>query len=197
MAADPDAVVVLWSDHGLRYSLSNTDEHFKSFLAARTPGADGLLRDQSPVNLLREIFANYLGADSPALPYRAWLSDWDITLDLSPVPEAPVATTGGCSLVLNDFEGVRLDAPYRVLMVAEQLGGEAAAEIQYVADGWGSATVETVNPDGVHESSELSTDFNEDIERSLFDSPGTWQVRVSDPDGCEAAFTIEVDPPLQ
>ena len=89
------------------------------------------------MNLLRLIFANYLGADSPALPYRAWLSDWDITLDLTPVPEGTVATQGGCSLGLNDFEGVHIEAPYRVLMVAEQLGGQATAEIQYVAENGG------------------------------------------------------------
>jgi hypothetical protein len=197
VAADPEAVVVLWSDHGLRYSLSNPDEHFRSFLAARTPGANGLLRDQSPVNLLRLIFANYLGVNSPALPYRSWFSDWDYTLRLTPWSEETAVTEGDCSLALNDLEGVSLEAPYQVPMVAEELGGDASAEIQYLADGWGQTTVETVDPNGVHASAPLSSDFNDDVERSLFDRPGTWQVRLFDPEGCEAAFTVDVAPPLR
>jgi hypothetical protein len=196
VAADPSAVIVLWSDHGLRYSLANPDEHFRSFLAARTPGADGLLRDQSPVNLLRLIFANYLGVNSPALPYRSWFSDWDYTLRLTPWPANTAEAEGDCSLALNDFEGVPLESPYRVLMVAEELGGEATAEIQYVAEGWGATTVETVDPDGARTSTLLSSDFNDDVELSLFDRPGVWQVRLTDPEGCEAAFSIEVAPPL-
>ena len=127
----------------------------------------------------------------------AWLSDWDYTLRLTPMSEDAVATPGGCSLALSDFEGVPIEAPYRVLMVAEQLGGGATAEIQYAADGWGATTVETVNPEGVRESTELSADFNDDVERSRFDRPGTWRVRLSDREGCEAALTIEVDPALQ
>ena len=35
---DPDAVVVLFSDHGIRYSLEDLDEHYRILLAARTPG---------------------------------------------------------------------------------------------------------------------------------------------------------------
>jgi hypothetical protein len=197
VAADPDAVVVLWSDHGLRYSLSNRDEHFRSFLAARTPGADGLLRDESPVNLLRVIFEQYLDTDTPALPFRAWFSDWDYTLRLTPWPSDTVVTEGNCSLTLNDFEGVPLHAPYEVPMVASELGGEAAAEVQYEADGWGATTVETTDPDGAGASTPMSSDFNEDVDKSTFDRPGTWQVRLSDPEGCEAAFTVDVAPPLR
>jgi hypothetical protein len=196
IAADPTAIVLLWSDHGLRYSLSNREEHFRSFLAARTPGAEVLLRDQSPVNFLRLIFAHYLGVNSPALPYRSWFSDWDYTLRLTAWPPGTTGTEGDCSLALKDFEGVPLESPYRVLMVAEELGGEATAEIQYVAEGWGATTVETVDPDGARNSTLLSSDFNDDVEISLFDRPGVWQVRVTDPEGCEAAFSIEVAPPL-
>lgn len=86
IAADPEAVVILWSDHGLRYSLADPNEHFRSFLAARTPGFDGLFpEDESPVNLLRRLFSAYFDADLPPLPYRAWFSNWDFTLQLTPV----------------------------------------------------------------------------------------------------------------
>jgi hypothetical protein len=36
--ADPEAVVILLSDHGIRQSLSDRDEQFRSFLAVRAPG---------------------------------------------------------------------------------------------------------------------------------------------------------------
>lgn len=83
-------------------------------------------------------------------------------------------------------------------MVADVLGGEATAEIQYEAEGWGPTTIETVNPAGARASAAFGADtFNEDLNGSVFDRPGTWQVRVSDTNGCTAAFTIEVQPPLQ
>lgn len=85
--ADPGAVVVLFSDHGIRYSLEDTDEHFKAFLAARTPGVDELYpEDESTVNLLRRLAAAYWDVPLEPLPYRAWWSDWNATLDLSPYP---------------------------------------------------------------------------------------------------------------
>jgi hypothetical protein len=88
VAADPDAVVVLWSDHGLRYSLADRAEHFRTFIAARTPGAPDLFpADESPVNMLRRLFGKYFGTDTDPLPYRAWFSDWNYTLRLSPLTE--------------------------------------------------------------------------------------------------------------
>jgi hypothetical protein len=87
VAADPEAVVILISDHGLRYSLEDTDEHFKSFLAARTPGHDDLFAtDESPVNVLRRVASAYWGADLEPLRYRAWWSDWAFTLRLTEIP---------------------------------------------------------------------------------------------------------------
>jgi hypothetical protein len=83
--ADPEAVVLLMSDHGSRYSLEDPDEHFRSFLAARTPGVEGLFSEtESPVNLLRLTMNSYLGLPAASLPYRAWGADWDHPLDLGP-----------------------------------------------------------------------------------------------------------------
>ena len=89
IAADPEAAIVLMSDHGARYSLRDTPEHFRSFLAARTPGAPNLFPDdESPVNVLRRMFARYFDSETPPLPYRAWLSNWDYTLRLTEIPAA-------------------------------------------------------------------------------------------------------------
>ena len=88
IARDPNGVVVLFSDHGLRFATEATDEHFRSFLAARTPRHAGLYdADESPVNLLRRIVDAYLGAGVDALPYRGWSLDWTYNLRLEPLSE--------------------------------------------------------------------------------------------------------------
>ena len=69
VARDPDGVIVLFSDHGARYSLDlRQTEWYDSFLAARTPGHPGLFAaDPKPTNLLRTLLPTYVsGAASPA-----------------------------------------------------------------------------------------------------------------------------------
>ena len=74
--ADPDAIVVLMSDHGSRYAMADQQEHFKSFLAARAPGQDQLFpEDESNVNILRRIITAEFGVDLQPLEYEAWWSD--------------------------------------------------------------------------------------------------------------------------
>lgn len=86
--ADPEAVVILMSDHGSRYSLEDPDEHFRNLLAARTPGAEGLFdQTESPVNLLRLTLNAYLDVPTAALPYRSWGADWEYPLELGPPHE--------------------------------------------------------------------------------------------------------------
>ena len=81
-AADPSAIVVLLSDHGIRYSFADLDEHYKILLAARAPNGDPLFpEDESPVNVLRRILA-FLGEDVPPLDYERWESDWIRILDM-------------------------------------------------------------------------------------------------------------------
>ena len=46
--ADPAAVVVVLSDHGARYSLEDIPEHYRTLLAARTPGFSDLIAASSP-----------------------------------------------------------------------------------------------------------------------------------------------------
>ena len=85
--ADPTAVVILLSDHGTRYSLGDVAEHYRSFLAARTPGHGTLFpRDESPVNIFRRLMAAYFGVDAEPLPYRAWALDWAYNLRLTEMP---------------------------------------------------------------------------------------------------------------
>jgi hypothetical protein len=87
--SDPDAVVVLMSDHGMRHDVAPVDEHYRSFLAARTPERPELFaEDESPVNLLRRVLSAYLGAAAEPLPYRAWTLDWSYNLRLEPFTPA-------------------------------------------------------------------------------------------------------------
>ena len=82
IAADPSAIVVLFSDHGIRYSLADLDEHYKILLAARAPNGDPLFpEDESPVNVLRRVLA-FLDEDVPPLDYERWESDWIRVLDM-------------------------------------------------------------------------------------------------------------------
>jgi hypothetical protein len=73
--ADPDAAIVLLSDHGSRRWADDVDEHFHSFFASRTPGRDVFVgAAPQPVNVFRLLGAAYLGTPTQPLPYRAWRS---------------------------------------------------------------------------------------------------------------------------
>ena len=62
LARDPDAVIVLFSDHGGRYSEHDRDEWNRTFLAARTPGHPGLFADAPrPDVIIRSLFDAYRG----------------------------------------------------------------------------------------------------------------------------------------
>jgi hypothetical protein len=83
--ADPNGIVVLLSDHGSRYTVSNRQEQFKSFLAARAPGQAHLFSDdESDVNILRRIIHAEFGVRLKPLEYEAWWSDPGV-LDITPV----------------------------------------------------------------------------------------------------------------
>ena len=82
--ADPSGIVVLMSDHGSRYTVSDRQEQFKSFLAARAPGRNELFSDdESDVNILRRIIREEFGARLEPLEYEAWWSDPGV-LDITP-----------------------------------------------------------------------------------------------------------------
>jgi hypothetical protein len=86
-AADPEAVIILFSDHGARFDSGVTDEYYRTFFAARTPGHEGLFPDDvSPVNVLPLLENAYFGASFPIHDYQAWESG---RLDLDLVPRQP------------------------------------------------------------------------------------------------------------
>lgn len=62
VARDPGAVIVLFSDHGARYSLDlKQTEWYHSFLAARTPGHPDLFAsDPKPTAILRTLLPAYV-----------------------------------------------------------------------------------------------------------------------------------------
>jgi hypothetical protein len=85
VAADPEAFIILMSDHGIRHDLNDVDEHFRILFAARTPGHEDLYPDDvAPVNVLRRFLSRVQGDDYPDLDYRAWVSDWFKPLVLQP-----------------------------------------------------------------------------------------------------------------
>ena len=67
VAKDPNAVVVLFSDHGSRYSLAlKQTEWYHSFLAARTPGHPLLFADDpKPTAILRTLLPIYVTGTGP------------------------------------------------------------------------------------------------------------------------------------
>jgi hypothetical protein len=86
IAADPNGVVIIFSDHGLRYSFADPDEFFQTLLVTRTPGRPALFPDdESPVNLMRTVMRAYFEAPVDRVPYRAWSVDWGAPLNLAPL----------------------------------------------------------------------------------------------------------------
>lgn len=85
VAQDPNAVIVLFSDHGARFEEGPAEEHFETFFAARTPGHDGLFATSvSPVNVFPALFNAYFDASFPMREYRAaWAPD-DAPLEPAP-----------------------------------------------------------------------------------------------------------------
>jgi hypothetical protein len=74
VARDPNGVIVLFSDHGSRYSLDlKQTEWYHSFLAARTPDHPELFASEPvPTNLLRTLIPTYVtGEPAPTSPSPA------------------------------------------------------------------------------------------------------------------------------
>lgn len=87
---DPEATIILMSDHGSRRQRSDLDEFFHTFFAARTPGRSAFPADISPVNVLRLLVSTGTGGQLDELPYRAWsFADQVRPLDLSPFQPSP------------------------------------------------------------------------------------------------------------
>jgi hypothetical protein len=92
----PEAVIVLFGDHGPGSSLNwadleqtNLRERMSILYAIRLPGlrASDLPVDASPVNSFRIIFNHLFAGSYPQLPNRSYFSSWQAPYDFVPVDE--------------------------------------------------------------------------------------------------------------
>jgi hypothetical protein len=82
---DPDGVIVVFSDHGVRFG-GDPDSIFRNLLIARTPAHAGLLEQhQTPINVLPAVLDAYLGADLPMQPDTVYRGGDDPWLDVEPI----------------------------------------------------------------------------------------------------------------
>ena len=85
--ANPDAVLVVMSDHGTKPPGGAEASVLSNFTAIRLPdGDDAVPNDVSPVNLLPEILNRVLDTDLPTSEYRGWISEAEMPLTMEPVP---------------------------------------------------------------------------------------------------------------
>lgn len=88
------SVVVVMADHGYNFEVQEDDAEARiaPLFAARTPGAQGLLRDApTPVNLFPTLFNRYFGTKFAIQPDRYFISDWRTPLQLAELA-LPVGT---------------------------------------------------------------------------------------------------------
>jgi len=82
---EPDAVIVIFSDHGVRFG-DDPDSIFRNLLIARTPGQPGLFaQHQTPINMLPAVLDAYLGADLAMQPDTVYRGGDDPWLAVEPV----------------------------------------------------------------------------------------------------------------
>ncbi|MCA1572780.1 MAG: hypothetical protein LC798_21300, partial [Chloroflexi bacterium] len=83
-AANPDAVIVLMSDHGSGVDwywteAQNSDERTATLFGARTPGKSNVFQpDQTPVNLFPMLLNAYFASELPIHPDRVFLGSLDL-----------------------------------------------------------------------------------------------------------------------
>ena len=89
LAADPDAVIVIQSDHGHDWGLDWTDPHHATWSrqagedrwpelsALRLPDGCSVPDDLSPVNTLRVVLACLTDQKADLLPYHSWITVYD------------------------------------------------------------------------------------------------------------------------
>ncbi|HEX6610609.1 MAG TPA: hypothetical protein VF051_07510, partial [Hyphomicrobiaceae bacterium] len=82
--ADPDAIVVVMSDHGHRAPDRPEADLLANFLAVRMP-ATGLPADVTPVDLLAAISSAAFDTSFEPHPYHAWISDAEAPLTMHPL----------------------------------------------------------------------------------------------------------------
>jgi hypothetical protein len=85
----PEPVIVIMSDHGYTYDLTDTQARLSNLFAAYTPQAPGLLAEApTPVNLMPILFNRFLGTHYPMSADRYFLSTSNTReLELTEVPD--------------------------------------------------------------------------------------------------------------
>jgi hypothetical protein len=88
VAANPDAVIVVFSDHGTAPPGGDDADALKTITAVRMPGyVDEIPSDISVVDLLPEVLNTVLDTELPLQPYRGWISASEFPLTMTPVNE--------------------------------------------------------------------------------------------------------------
>jgi MFS family permease len=84
LAADPDAVIVIFGDHGMRVA-GDPENIYRNLLLARTPGHRGLFGEAPTlVNVVPHLLNAYLGADMALLPDDLYTGGSDPWLEAQP-----------------------------------------------------------------------------------------------------------------
>jgi hypothetical protein len=86
-ANDPEAVILVFSDHGLRFDRTDHDEQFRNLLTAYTPNHSSLF-GESPtlVNVMPRLLNAYFQAGISLLPDTLYEAGDDPWLELTPKP---------------------------------------------------------------------------------------------------------------
>jgi hypothetical protein len=75
LARDDQSIIVLFGDHGTRYSEADPEEFYRIFLAAHTPQEEQVFPDEiSVVDLMPRLLNALYGTHLPTHEYHAWRS---------------------------------------------------------------------------------------------------------------------------
>jgi hypothetical protein len=87
LAASPDAVVIVFSDHGTRSYPLDPDEWFATLFAARTPGHEGIYGPAArPIEIFPRLLSAYFGDEIPIAEDRTYHAPEGIRYPLRIVP---------------------------------------------------------------------------------------------------------------
>jgi hypothetical protein len=87
LAASPDAVVIVFSDHGTRSDPLDPDEWFATLFAARTPGHEGIYGPAArPIEIFPRLLSAYFGDEIPIAEDRTYYAPEGIRYPLRIVP---------------------------------------------------------------------------------------------------------------
>jgi hypothetical protein len=90
LRSTPDAVIIIFSDHGTRSDLSSYEEWFRTFFAARVPGHEKLFgHDGRAITVFPRLFNALFGDDIPIPGHRMYVTPdgtWPLSIEPWPSP---------------------------------------------------------------------------------------------------------------